>query len=277
MACASMRRMLPASPSPPHGHDPLEGVDADGCIVTGAHASRMVGEFKPVIDQALARFATLGAGHSLYLYGSVATGTARVGSSDVDFISVGLDPAIARRVGQQLSVEFAQLCRAVEVGPAQARDHEGPGDQAYGNRVFLRHYAVHLAGPDLTQGWPACPADAAAARGFNGDIGLCAERWCEQARRDEPPSDLGRRMARKTLLAVAGLVSIHDSTWTTDRRAAARRWGELRPAQAGALQDLVAWSDAGPSVPAAAAVQAALEGVVADVVDEFRQRIGLWA
>ncbi|MCM0638919.1 hypothetical protein [Cellulomonas wangsupingiae] len=38
------------------------------------------------------------------------------------------------------------------------------------------------------------------------------------------------RVARKTLLAVAGLVSVHDHTWTTDRSRAVRRWCEIEPA-----------------------------------------------
>lgn len=40
---------------------------------------------------------------------------------------------------------------------------------------------------------------------------------------------LGVRIARKTLLAVAGLVSIHDRTWTTGRSRAVQRWSELKP------------------------------------------------
>lgn len=264
-------------PGRPHtGHDPLEGVTADGMIVTGAGPGRLASEFKSVIARAVEHVTALAGDHSLYVYGSVATGCARVGHSDVDLITIGLDPAVARRMGEQLSAEFAPLCRAVEVGAAQRSDHEGPGDQAYGNRVFLRHYGVHLAGPDVGQGWPAFPADAAAARGFNGDIGLCADRWRTELLRSPYPSSLGRRVARKTLLAVAGLVSIHDGTWTTDRVAAAWRWGLLRPKLAGALSELVEWSSAGPAGPPQARVQRCLDGVVADVVAEFRQHIGLW-
>jgi hypothetical protein len=40
---------------------------------------------------------------------------------------------------------------------------------------------------------------------------------------------LGRRVARKTLLAVAGLVSVHDTTWTTDREGATQRWSVIDP------------------------------------------------
>lgn len=45
-------------------------------------------------------------------------------------------------------------------------------------------------------------------------------------RQQEMPA--ARRAARKTLLAVAGLVSVHHA-WTTDRSRAVRRWSELEP------------------------------------------------
>jgi len=258
------------------GHDPLEGIGANGTIVTGASPHRMAPAFKPVILSAVERVSALSGRHSLYVYGSVATGTARVGPSDVDLLTVGLSPATAAHIGQDLSAEYAHLCRGVDIGPAQWSDYEGPGDEAHGNRVFLRHYLVHLAGPDVGLGLPDFPADAAAARGFNGDIGLCADRWRIKVLRDPFPSSLGRRVARKTLLAIAGLVSVHDATWTTDRLAAAWRWGQLRPALAASLRQLVAWSEAGPSAPTPSEVLIALDGLVADVVDEFRQHIGLW-
>jgi hypothetical protein len=59
----------------------------------------------------------------------------------------------------------------VEVAAATSADLAGDTDAACGYRVFLRHYCVHLAGPDPSAGLPAFPADARAARGFNGDIG----------------------------------------------------------------------------------------------------------
>jgi hypothetical protein len=100
---------------------------------------------------------------------------------------------------------------------ADAGDLDGASDVTYGLRVFLRHYCVHLQGPDLSSHLPAFRADAHAARGFNGDIGQHARRWQAELRAGHDPQVIGRRLARKTLLAAAGLVSIHDVIWTTDR------------------------------------------------------------
>jgi len=62
---------------------------------------------------------------------------------------------------------------------------------------------------------------------------------------------LGVRVARKTLLAVAGLVSVHDRTWTTGRSRAVWRWSELDPA----LAD---------------------DGIIVAIVERFDSLIGLW-
>ena len=259
------------------GHDPLEGVRADGTIATGARRGSIPIEFLPAIAEAVEHVNAIAGNPSLYVYGSVATGMAQVGSSDIDLVTIGLGPVDARSMGKELSTKYQKLCRGVEVGAAQLSDYEGLSDEAYGNRVFLRHYCVHLAGPDVGETLPDFPADEAAARGFNGDIGLRADRWRAELRESADPASLARRIARKTLFAVTGLVSMHDAIWTTDRVAAAHRWGLVKPGLEASLDTLVAWGDGGPTGPSRSEIQGALDGVVADVVNEFRERIGLWA
>jgi len=258
------------------GHDPLEGVDVDGTIVTGARRSAIPNEFEPVLKAAIEHLQSVEGTPALYVYGSVATGTARVGSSDLDLVTISLEPAIAKRLASDLTVAFPGLFRSVEIGPAQPSDYEGSSDEAYGNRVFLRHYCVHLAGPDVGSTLPNFRADKAAARGFNGDIALRANQWRAELGESDPAL-LARRIARKTLFAVAGLVSIHDAVWTTDRVAAAYRWSVIKPKCAATLRTLVAWSDGRSAELSRSEIQTVLDEVVVDVVDEFRARIGLWS
>jgi hypothetical protein len=255
--------------------DPREGVAADGTIRTGAHRDRVPADFEPVLADAVALIG--GSGASLYVYGSVAAGTVRPGSSDVDLLSIGLPDAAV--VGQILSARYADRCRGVEIAAAEAGDLVGDTDAAYGFRVFLRHYCVHLAGPDRAAARPAFPADARAARGFNGDIARHRQRWRQGLESAAVAADLlGVRVARKTLLAVAGLVSVRDHTWTTDRSRAARRWSELEPDLASPLGQLLSWATA-ERRPPPGEVQRALadDGVVDVVVERFGSLIGLWA
>lgn len=243
----------------------------------------MPAAYEPVLDALLDAFREPPEGaSSLLLYGSVATGQAQPPASDVDVVLVGASEASATALGQELSWRFAGLCREVAVGAAPLHAHEGDDDEAHGNRVFLRHYCVVLAGDDPAAGWPPFPADARAARGFNGDVAQHLRRWRDRARvrpQLHPllAAVLGRSVARKTLLAAAGLVSVHDGTWTTDRATGARRWAEVDPRTSDDLAELLAWADGArtASVGDVHRVLAA-DGVVQRVADAFRDEVGLW-
>lgn len=252
--------------------DPGEGMAADGTILTGARRDRVPAAFEPVLADAVALLGDPEA--SLYVYGSVANGTARPGSSDVDLLSIGLPDAAA--VGRRLSARYPDRCRGVEISAATAADFAGDTDAAYGNRVFLRHYCVHLAGPDPATALPAFPADARAARGFNGDLGRYLGRWRQQLASGTVAADLlGAAIARKTLVTVAGLVSVADRTWTTDRSRAARRWGQIEPSLAGQLAVLDSWVTGRPA-PAEVGHALADDGIVSVVAARFASLIGLW-
>jgi uncharacterized protein len=242
--------------------------------MTGADRGRVPAAFEPVLADAAALAGECGA--SLYVYGSVANGTVRPGSSDVDLLSVDL--ADAAGAGQLLSARYVGLCRGVEIAAATTADLAGDTDADYGFRVFLRHYCVHLAGPDPSAALPAFPADARAARGFNGDIARHCRRWRRALQSGTGAADLlGVRVARKTLLAVAGLVSVRDHTWTTDRSRAARRWGEIEPGLGAPLRQLLSWAKAERSpAPEEVRLSLAEDGIIEAVAGRFASLIGLW-
>lgn len=254
--------------------DPDEGVAADGTIRTGARRDRVPAVFEDILRDAVA--AADGSGASLYLYGSVATGTARPGASDVDLLSIDLPDA--RTVARRLSARYADRCRGVEIAAAASGELVGDTDAAHGLRLFLRHYCVHLAGPDPAAALPAYPADARAARGLNGDLAHHLRRWRQALGSGTEHTDrLGVRVGRKTLLGVAGLVSVHDGTWTTDRSRAARRWSEIERELAEPLASLHRWAHDGPPPPREE-VERALDtdGIVVAVLERFDRLVGLW-
>lgn len=254
--------------------DPLEGLTADGLITTGARYDRVADLFESVLSEAVVRVLCAAPTGSVYVYGSVATGVAVPRRSDVDLLTIGLPAERARQIGSELSSEHSDVCRGVEIAAAMERHFVGDHDEAYGGRVFLHHYCVHLAGPDLDRSTSGFPGDRRAARGFNGDIGRHATRWRHDVDRVEPAT-LGRHVGRKTLLAVAGLVSVHDATWTTDREHAAARWGQVHPELAGDLAELHAWAD-GTRVPTRRRLLQHLDTAVDVIVTQFSDRIGLW-
>ena len=252
--------------------DPREGVTPDGLIVTGARRDRVPPAYEPVLAYVLGRVPPE---VSVHVYGSVANGTAIEPTSDVDLLTIGLLAAEASALGAEASAAFAEVCRGVEIAAASEDDYLGEGDEAYGNRVFLRHYCAHLAGPDPGAALPGLPADARAARGFNGDIERALRRWRAALGRDDP-SDLSRRIARKSLLALAGLVSVHDRTWTTDRFAAVARWSEIEPARASELTRLRTLCDSGGASADETEALLAAGGVIESIAARFAAEIGLW-
>jgi hypothetical protein len=211
----------------------------------------------------------------VYLYGSVATGTARPPRSDVDLLTIGLPLDRAEAISERLSHEHAAMCRRVEIAASVETDFLGEHDEAYGGRVFLHHYCVHLAGPDLDQATTGFRGDRRAARGFNGDVDRHAARWRQQLD-DTDPVHLGRRVGRKALLAVAGLVSVHDRTWTTDRERAATRWGQIHPEIADGLAELRDWSN-GRRAAQRPRLADRLDDTVDRIVHQFAITIGLWS
>jgi predicted nucleotidyltransferase len=258
--------------------DRSEGLSATGTIVTGVSRNSVPAAFEGVLRAAIEEFDAhpeRRASASLHLYGSVATGQARPGSSDVDLLTVGLPEHAASEVGGMLTDRFAPLCRSVDIAAGPASGLEGETDEVYGNRVFLRHYCLLLAGPDPVDRTSEFEGDRRAARGFNGDIARHLDRWRMGLAAGAEPAALARTVSRKTLLAVAGLVSVHDHTWTTDRVGAATRWSEIDPVVARGVETLVAWMDAG-SGATNDQIGDALDGPVGAIVAAFERTIGLW-
>jgi hypothetical protein len=258
-------------------HDPDEGVGPDGTILTGARRERVPVAFEPIIAAAVDGIRAISSDVALYLYGSVATGRARIGESDVDLLTVGLPTVAAEAIGSDLSHRFSSVCRGVEISTTQPRDFSRESDEAYGNKVFLRHYCVHIHGrihADLSMNFLA---DSRAARGFNGDIDVAAQQWRNALDRGADPSTIAYRLARKTLLAVASLVSVHDEIWTTDRARAAARWGEIDPPTASDMAKLLDWTGQRSLLHTRQCVQHMLDGTVTGVVEAFRTMIGLWS
>lgn len=146
-------------------HDPQEGVTSEGLIRTGASRRAITASWDAVLDAAVE---AVDGQASLYVYGSVATGCAVASTSDVDLLSIGLPADEAERVSRELSVTFADRCRGVSIAPAGEEELDAETNEGYGLCVFLRHYCVHLSGPDPADGLPAYRQAPAQSVGSTG-------------------------------------------------------------------------------------------------------------
>lgn len=211
--------------------DPWEGVDATGAVVTGARRDRIAPAFAAVIQDAsqaiVARFADLV--HSVHVYGSVATGQAITGRSDLDLLVVAHSPLSLTDLGEVLDPVATKHPEVRDVGcSVDLLDRlRGEEPSARADRCFLRHYTVVVHGPHPLPAHPRCTADRALAEGFGA---LVLARLDDLAAEGPSPDDDVTWLGRHLLMAAATLLSIEDGEWSTDRWDAVRRIGRPDPA-----------------------------------------------
>ena len=255
--------------------DPDERAAADGTITTGVARSRVPQPFEPVLSTAVEAIAEAGCDASAFLYGSVATGRARHAQSDVDLLTVGLGPGRAAELGRELSSQFSGLCRGVEIAAASRTTWSArPTGRMGSGSSCVTTASISLA-PTTLMACPGSSPTTGRRAASTVTSPRTAARWRDALAAWDEPWRLGRRLARKTLLAVAGLVSILDATWTTDRALAAHRWAEIEPELGPALHALLAWSD-GLVLPGRQAVQHMLDNTTPRITAAFARTIGLW-
>lgn len=112
--------------------EPIEGLSEFGRIRTGVDITNVAADFRPVYQAVAAVVRMYAPTASVYAYGSVVTGQARVGVSDVDLLTIGLPAGDARVIETELSTRFANVCRSVEIVAAQSGDFVGESDESYG-------------------------------------------------------------------------------------------------------------------------------------------------
>ncbi len=218
------------------GADRLEGVDADGYIVSGVDLELISEGYRAVLESIVST--VLGAVDgvvAIYLYGSVATGTARQPQSDVDLFVVTRDSgsrdAVAA-VAVELSRRYRHFAREVGIAHATMAGLFGDDLDALGGRCFIKHYCLPLYGDDIRARLPRCRPSAAIAWAFNHNVGTAideARLRLDAADGGNDVEQVCRRIARKVMLAAASLTSVVTSSWTTDRRCAAAAIAERYP------------------------------------------------
>ncbi len=226
--------------------DPYEGIDENGYITTGAHRSNLSAPFARAIDDAVQMCTGLLPDlHSLYVYGSVARGTARIGDSDFDLVAVfntDPDPDASLAVSRQLSQRHASIVRDVSIAGAGMPEIHSASANGLAWRCFIRHYCICVAGDDIARTLPRCRPSAALVEGLTADTHqlLDAARDAIASTQDFAP--LARSIARKLLLTGAAIVSLRTGTWTTDRERAAAALVARYPNRKEQIAQAVTWA-----------------------------------
>ena len=250
--------------------DPAEGVDADGHIVPGVARGRVRTPYEAVVTQAVTALRRELGGdlHSVWLYGSVATGRAQPPRSDVDLLAVvhrvGA-AATCAQVAARLSGAHAELVREVGVATVTLETLLADDEAGRVERCFLRHYALRLVGPAITQGWPSCRASVTLARGFAAELPEAVARCRAAVEEGRASAEEIARTCRRILMAAATLISVRAGGWSTDRTRGAELIGEVFGATS-MLAIQARWAlrmgeDRRPAVPPAAEVLQLFDGL----------------
>ncbi len=229
--------------------DPAEGVDVDGYITTGVDRVHRREPFAGVVDAVVAACRSrCRDGPVLYLYGSVATGTAVVGTSDLDLLAVvtsAHDRDALEDLARELSAEHRVVVREVCLAVTSSDEVFADSDDGLAWRCFLKHYCVCVDGTDLAAELPRCRPSRALARGLAAGTDTVlqdvADRLPEAS--DAEMGVLARRAARRLLLAGAVVASIEADTWTTSRDRAVDLLTDRHPRRSDDVRRAAGWAD----------------------------------
>jgi len=202
------------------------GIDPNGFIINEVSLAKIASSFKSIVDSVvdsiLREFKDDLDG--IYLYGSIVTGKAVAGKSDLDCILIfksAPDSELRKRVkilDEALSKKFSSVLRGIGLEVTNKSDVCSEKER-YGGLCFLKHLCVCIYGNDLSAGVPAFKPTEKVAYGFNGDIGAQLPRWRDKISAANPDIELlniSKSAAKKIVRTGFSLVMPRSKSWTTD-------------------------------------------------------------
>jgi uncharacterized protein len=185
--------------------------------------------------------------HSVYVYGSVARGTARHGDSDIDLLLVIARPAddgmrtSISRLEQEFSARYAERFRAVELAYVHLDRLLDPAE-FYGHPCFLKHLCVCIRGEDLRQRYPRFRPDTGVSRGFNGDLESTLERIRKELENPNTYRLSARSGSKKLLRTAFALVMPRERMWTDDLDTMAGVFEKYYPGKREEIRTALEWA-----------------------------------
>ena len=180
--------------------------------------------YRPVVEEVMKSFLELTDGiHSIYLYGSVATGKAKSPSSDLDILVILKEPPSSlltnafNDLGREHSLTKSHLFREVGLGVTDLSVVLYGGDPL-GWRFFIQILCVRLYGEELYDEEPLFRPTTALARELQSDMAEAMRRAVERIRatsREEQRIRIQGAM-KKIIRAAFGLVMERENHWTVD-------------------------------------------------------------
>lgn len=231
------------------------GVDQNGIIVNEADLGKISSTFQPLVDSVLsAAIANLSAEvESVYFYGSIVTGTAVLGKSDLDVILV-LKHEPSAETGQKikelesrLTAQHKPLVRGVALGFTSVEQLQR-AEERYAGVCFLKHLCVRAHGADLTKDIDGFKPTWQVAQGFNGDIRQSLDRArlkVVNAESEYEVQVLSQALGKKLVRTGFSLVMPRLASWTTQLRTSYEAFAGLYPERGVQMALALQWAGVG--------------------------------
>lgn len=197
------------------------GVDADGLITVPAEPP-LQAEYHDVLDDLRATLSDplSPSLHSLYLYGSVARGTARAHASDLDLCLILQHPATPQQLRHLEQLRQALQARHPRVSKidfdighlAQVLAAENLDSWGY----WLKHHCRCLSGEDLRRRFAPFRPSRNIALAVNGDFQRVLDDYAERLEGERQPAEilrLQREASRKLIRATNLLRAEQEPSW----------------------------------------------------------------
>ncbi|NBF10844.1 nucleotidyltransferase domain-containing protein [Pseudomonas sp. Fl4BN1] len=222
------------------------GVDADGLITLPAEPP-LQPEYRALLDELRAALTAPASPplHSLYLYGSVARGTATLGASDLDLCLVLQDPA---DTAQLLHLEnLRQTLQARHPLVSKIDFDIGHLEQVLAAQnldswgYWLKHHCRCLWGEDLRLRFAPFRPSRRIALAVNGDFFAVLNDYAADIERERQPAQilrLQRQASRKLIRASNLLRAEHEPSWPHSLDEHVRLLLQRNPEMTGPIDEL---------------------------------------
>jgi predicted nucleotidyltransferase len=228
-----------------------DGLDPEGYLEVSCALEKIPPIFQPLLDESIAllqsTFAT--SLHSIYLYGSVATGHAQPAKSDLDLLVLFADAisplhqAEIEQVAATLTASHLHLVREVGIGAASL--HEALAKESLpGLGCFLKHLCLCVSGEDIRPLLPKFRPSIEVARGFNGDYAAVTQTMLTDLAQTDQTSvaqSVMRRLCRKTVRTGFSLVMPRLGRWTTDLETSVNYFCRYYPEKRTQMALILSW------------------------------------
>ncbi|WP_287234826.1 nucleotidyltransferase domain-containing protein [Vibrio sp.] len=194
------------------------GLDEQGYIVNHCSVAYIQPAFRPSVDHVVSCLRDTFAGkiHSLYLYGSVARGTAVEFESDIDLSIVFTKPldleterklqATKLKLEQELTI-FSKI----DFDPGHLEAILSPNELHHW-QFWLKHCCCCVSGDDLSLKFSRLKPNRKIGSALNGDLSSFITQACDELN-ESNQKYIGRMLAKKILRSAYTLIAEKDNSW----------------------------------------------------------------